>query len=97
MYDAPKVVEKQLNRTNSPRKARTRSKVSAAEKKSLLTDVEAKRIELDDKQAQLKEFDQHINAAVSVIDGVRKNEELWDSLPETIRADFDEFAERYLL
>ena len=97
MYEAPDVTTKQLTRKNQPRKARKRGHVSVDEKKALLKDVDARRIELEDKQAQIKEFEEHINAAIPLIEGLRKNDDLWNALPSVVRADFEEFASRYLV
>ena len=96
MYEAPDVVIRQLTRKNKPRVVHKRTAVSADEKRNLLKDVDAKKIELEDKQLQTKEFETHINSAISVIEALRKDKELWNSLPNVVRNDFQEFAVRYV-
>ncbi|MBI3837380.1 MAG: ParB/RepB/Spo0J family partition protein [Planctomycetia bacterium] len=96
MYESPEAVIRQLTRKSTPRKAQKRTKVSVDEKKTLLKDVDAKKIELQDKQAQVAEYTSHIEAAIPVIEAFRENAELWDSLPAAVRSDFEEFANRYL-
>lgn len=97
MYKSPETIINQLNRPNSPRKAKKRTNVSVDEKKALLKDIDAKRIELEDKQLQIKEYENHINATIPVIEAIMDNNEVWNSLPASIRSDFEEFADRYLV
>ncbi len=96
MYESPEAVIRQLTRRTVPRKGKKRTKVSVDEKKTLLKDVDAKKIELQDKQSRLEEFTQHIDAAIPVIQAIRESAEVWDALPEAVQSDFEEFAERYL-
>jgi len=96
MYESPEAVIRQLARKSVPRKGQKRTKVSVDEKKTLLKDVDAKKIELQDKQAQVNDYSRHIEAAIPVIEALRENADLWDALPSAVQADFEEFANRYL-
>jgi len=94
MYKAPKVIERRLKRGTQTRKAHKRAKVSMREKDMFLRDVDTKRIELEDKKSRIKELEQHIEAAISVIEQLMEHPDIWKSLPKTMREDFDNFAER---
>jgi ParB/RepB/Spo0J family partition protein len=96
MYESPETAMRQLTRKSQPRRARKREVVSVTEKKALLRDVDAKKIELEDKQSQIKEFNADIEAAIPVIKSLRQNKSLWENLPAAVRADFEEFASRYI-
>jgi ParB/RepB/Spo0J family partition protein len=93
-YESPEKLIKQLQRKSAPRKAKKRAVLTVDEKQSLLKDVDAKRIELDDKRSQIREIESHINAAIPAIRSIRANRELWQTLPPATRKDFEEFAVR---
>jgi len=93
MYESPETVIRQLTRKNTPRKSQKRTKVSIDAKKALLKDVDAKRIELDDKERQIAEFSRDIAAAIPIIMAIRELDEIWESLPSAVQFDLELFAE----
>ncbi len=96
LYESPESAMRQLTRKNQPRKTRKREVVSVTEKKALLKDVDAKKIELDDKLEQIRDIQSDIDAAIPVIKSLRGNKALWESLPTSTRSDFKDFASRYI-
>ena len=96
MYVAPEKVIQQLNRDNPDRKGKKRAKVSSNKKASLEKDLESKKLEIEDKKAQIKSLEEDVNAAIPIIEALRDDKELWESLPKAVHADFEEFADRYI-
>ena len=96
MYRSPQTAERRQNPPKKRRRGRKRAKVSVEEKDTLLRDVDAKRIELDDKRSQIAELQKDIEAAIPVIDAIREAKQVWDMLPKGVRTDFEEFASRFL-
>ena len=59
-------------------------------------DIEAKKLEIEDKKSQIKSFEEDIEAAIPVIEALRDDDELWGSLPKAVQSDFEAFAERFI-
>jgi ParB/RepB/Spo0J family partition protein len=96
MYVAPDKVIKQLNREDKGRKGKKRTAVSDHKKSSLEKDLEAKKLEIEDKKAQIAGLEEDINATIPVVEALCDDDELWAAIPESIQSDLEEFAERYL-
>ncbi len=96
MYKCADATKRRLARPKSNRRVRSRPNISRQEKTSLLHDVDAKRIELEDKKSQIKELQEHIEAAVPVIEALRETPKVWKTLSQSARDDFQEFAERFI-
>jgi len=97
MYKNPDRLVDRLKRQSQPRKTRKRAKISVVETNALMKDVEARRIELEDKSRQVAEFEKDIDAAVPVIKALRDNVAIWKTLPTSVQTHFDEFADRYIV
>lgn len=96
MYVSPEVVARKLERLKRgklTRKIKKRPKVSAHEKAALRKDVELRRIELNEKKSRIAELNEHIDAAVPVIEALQAESTLWNDLPKGVRADFEDFVE----
>jgi hypothetical protein len=96
LYEAPEKVHEQLKRGKQKRRPRKRPEVSRHEKEVLLKDVDAKKIEIEDKKAQIRELQSHIDGAIPVVQAIRETPALWESLPKNVLQDFEDFADRFI-
>lgn len=94
-YVSPEKTLQKLQRKKAGRKSKARPKLSRDEKKVLVRDLETRETELADSQAELKQLKRECVAAAPVIHAILRNEDLRERLSESVREEFEVFAESY--
>lgn len=95
-YRNPELIAQRLARKGGPRKAKGRTSITADEKRRLLTSFELKETELETGKRELARLKKEINAAITPIAAILRNEKLWSQIPDEMKPELEAFASIYV-
>ena len=95
-YHKPEKVIEKLNRPKAKRTAVVRPVISKGEKETLLKDIELKEAELRDTRMEIVKLMSEISLATPLIRAILQNDALLKLVPQTVKEDFERFAEVYI-